>query len=897
MMKKLKIILTLLLLYCHALGMTAYYYKPIHPRMAELLFHFNDKRVNVKGVEFIDFTDRGRGSSMFLYSPRSLTSELRFAMKVECKVPWRFSFSLERNPTKDIYAVLVDGKPVRQHFNDTMLKETKDDCEIPAGEHEIVFVYNVVTPKKNALVNYPEIKIKDLCIHPHTKVMDETRQSVCGQKGYLKGHCESCNHLMVDSLPMPAAKHDFNSVYTYQSSCQIPSTMYRTCNRCGLSEFKMGKRRALEHNFQNGRCVNDGCSIKLPTQNATGIYQVGDAYELCGLSEQIAIGAIPRDCNIDLTADITYPQDLKHMPIGTTEYPFAGTFDGHGHRIGNMTLAIPTDMTGLFGVVEGTPRRMAVIANVIVDSSTNLQGTDMIGAIAGKANHCDILRCVNLGTIRGTTNVGGIVGYSEHNCHLIDCAGQGIINSKENGGLLSGTLRQGYIMDSYGSGSLADGEAESVLVPTADCPLRHCFQLDTKTPMTGVTPFSSSQLSDGTLARMLCEKNGKGMPAHWQQVATDGCPMPVFVALTDRPASVIQLKATRAAMPAFSVNSSSEEEGEEEDEEWYSFSPESELTGDSLDENFVFYDEADSTLNDFTCYVATTYRNVPTMPMFASMQGGDARECEVSYCKHDNTILLLLKYTIDGRYYNLFDVTKQYATPDSVVFLEHYNIQGNMRDGEFALTSKIVFNPDGSGHEERVSHGVSTKVFDWEVTQNANGDSIQNYYVYDDDGQQRVAAYSFPLTDKDMEDEGDYFHVPADFDYTLDENGRLVDIHYVLTDSLTGEKYNIGGEYFVYDEQGELVQMVSYEPVEPHSREMRQTEYITIDIYNADDAPTSIIPIEHLQPSSLDGSRTRTSGRIYDMRGNVVRLTNDAEALKSLPKGIYITRGRKILVY
>lgn len=905
-----KHILILCLLCCHALAVMAggtlvQNYLPISEQDAKKLFNITDSHIKVTGVSYGDFE---MIKNRLLASSKTSKSH-SFALKVECSEPWSFVFYLQEvnskqeeisyQPTYE-HTLIVDGQVKPQHRTCQYTWYERRWCELTPGEHEIVIMCDYIGKAR-----YPRsIQFKYMFLHAHNIITEAQWPAICGRNGYTKRKCKSCSgYYKEETQPMPAAQHEYDRELTKHGSCMMPFSLFRECIHCGLSEYKTKKHESMTHNFQDGRCVNEDCTLKLPAQNAAGIYQVGDAYELCGLAEQMAAGYIPPDCNIDLTADIVYPEELSHIPIGTSDFPFAGTFDGHGHSISGMQTPILTDMTGLFGVVKGTPRRPAVIANVIIDSNSNLKGNNMTGAIAGRADYCDIVRCVSRGTVRGNSNVGGIVGYSDRECHVIDCAALGLISSKGDGGLLSGTMRRGYIMDSYSSGSLA-ASAESVLTPTADfylrdksSPLRHCFQLDVQNPMAGVTPFSSAQLSDGTLARMLCEKNGRDMPAHWQQGATDGYPMPVFVALTDRPASVAEPQATRAAVASVNDNENedeNEDENENDDDEWHSFFPESDLLADSPDENLVFYDEEDSTLNDFTCHVTTTFRNVPARPMFAAMEGGDATECDVTYCKKDSTVILEYRYTVDGWRYLLTDVTKQYTMPDSVVHLEHYIVEGSEHSGEFLMTSNMVFRPDNSGSEEKISYGVSTRVMDWEVLQDEGKDPTLNYYFYDEDGQQIAEVYSIPSSD--MEDEDDFL-LPADINYTLDENDRLKDIHYIRTDSLTGESYNMGGQYFLYDEQGELAQVVSYEPVEPFSHEMRQTEYCTIQIYNAEDAPSAIIPPRYLQPGSLDGSPTRASGRIYDLRGNLLRPSSDAHPLKSLPKGLYITRGRKILVH
>lgn len=901
-----KYIIILCLLCCPALSEMAYgqiEYKPISEEADTMLFS-RTPNIEVTGVSYGLYERRGK----VLFASMFFRFKTSFAIKVKFDTPGIFSFDIQENfwnVPSFRNTVIVDGKTDVLPVTMTSSKSYQSmKFELSAGEHEIVIKSNLSSVQYFGQPS--NLQIKNMVLHSHRveKIVDE-RPAICGQDGYIKKTCDWCLYSETETFPMPAAEHKYDSELFWQNSCVIPASAYRECLNCGLSEYKIRGHKSHLHDFQNGQCAKEGCRIKMPVKNAAGVYQVGDAYELRGLAEHIAVGYIPRDCNIDLTADIVYPADLAHLPIGTTDYPFAGTFDGHGHSVGNMHTPVLTDIIGLFGVVEGSPRRFAVIANVVIDSTSTLKAIGKVGGVAGWADHCDIVRCVNRATIQGDVNVGGIVGYSLHDCHLIDCAGLGIINCKENGGLLSGTLRQGYIMDSYGSGSFATKGIEPVLAPTTDSPLRHCFQLDAKDPMTGVTTFSSAQLSDGTLARMLCEKNGKDMPTRWQQGTKEGCPMPIFMALTDRPASAIQPQETRAAMDAsyenlYSMEEEPDHSGKDEDDEWYSVSQESELMEDSLAENFVFYSEADSTLSDFACYVSTTYRNAPAVPMFTAMKGGDITEFDVTYAKKDTTVVLEYNYMMDGRRQILTEAKKQYMTPDSVIHVEVYDVVRNEEESEFLMTSNTMYFPDYSGYEENVSYGVATKLMDWEVSLDEDLDPTLYYYFYDEAGQERVDFDSIPLTEKDHDDvidpDNDDYKDPFDMDYTLDEKGNLKDLHYLSTDPLTGKKYNIGGQYYIYDEKGELLQAVSYEPVEPHSSEMRQTEYTTFQNYNAEEAPTAIIPIEQLQPGTLDGTPARTSTHIYDMHGNLIRLSNDAAALKSLPKGIYITRGKKIMV-
>ncbi|NLB61657.1 MAG: hypothetical protein GX802_04445 [Clostridiales bacterium] len=92
------------------------------------------------------------------------------------------------------------------------------------------------------------------------------------------------------------------------------------------------------------------------------------------------------------------------IPIGTTEHPFRGYFDGCDYSISKAYNNSGTSYLGLFGVVDN-----ANISYVYM-RSTYFYGDEYIGAIVGQATDSIIENCKFQGEVGGNSCVGGIAG-------------------------------------------------------------------------------------------------------------------------------------------------------------------------------------------------------------------------------------------------------------------------------------------------------------------------------------------------------------------------------------------------------------------------------------------------------------------------------------------------------
>lgn len=125
---------------------------------------------------------------------------------------------------------------------------------------------------------------------------------------------------------------------------------------------------------------------------------------------------------ITLTNDIELNLN-EWVPIGTSDNPFQGKFDGGSHSIKNLCIKAAGNNQGLFGYIQDAEICNVMLSNVLISGDTN------VGGIAGSAVNSTIKECTvnseapngaNRWSIRGSESVGGIVGCSKDS-HIQKC--------------------------------------------------------------------------------------------------------------------------------------------------------------------------------------------------------------------------------------------------------------------------------------------------------------------------------------------------------------------------------------------------------------------------------------------------------------------------------------------
>lgn len=125
-------------------------------------------------------------------------------------------------------------------------------------------------------------------------------------------------------------------------------------------------------------------------------------------------------CNITL-------EDGAWTPIGTSDHPFNGHFEGWGHVISGLNInAGSSNYQGLFGYVAG-----GSIHDVAVAGGGSITGSNYVGGICGYLASGEILSCYSEIAITGTYATGGICGMQAGG-RIKDCYVQGMVSGTEN---------------------------------------------------------------------------------------------------------------------------------------------------------------------------------------------------------------------------------------------------------------------------------------------------------------------------------------------------------------------------------------------------------------------------------------------------------------------------------
>lgn len=262
-------------------------------------------------------------------------------------------------------------------------------------------------------------------------------------------------------------------------------------------------------------------------------YSIKNATQLLAFAEAVNNGAIT--ASAVLTANISL-KNQTWTPIGTTEYPYEGDFDGQGHRITDMNLQSNADYQGFFGVVTDGVH----IHNLYIDSSCSIKGNNYCGglvggSIGGKENRQELLieHCGNEADVTAIgINAAGIFGCNMQGKATViirNCYNSGTIHGTNECGAISGWLGGGWshVSNCYNTGTVTVGDAVCHdFGRNGGCWFHNCYYLnstDTYDVTNGcskeVYPVTANQIRNGKLSTLLGAAFG-------QQLNTDNFPTP-----------------------------------------------------------------------------------------------------------------------------------------------------------------------------------------------------------------------------------------------------------------------------------------------------------------------------------------------------------------------------------
>ena len=208
-------------------------------------------------------------------------------------------------------------------------------------------------------------------------------------------------------------------------------------------------------------------TVKAPAEPAQkdGVYQIGNADELVWFVKKVnggenAISAV-------LAKDIDLA-DVVWAPIGNGSVAFAGSFDGAGHTVSNLTVDYTTAASGerlylgLFGQVEGTPEKHAVIQNLTVTGSVNAASefsvySGYVAGVVGSARNAELSNVISRVNVTAdekvgnAASVGGLAG-AMINTTVTNCGNEGDVTGVKNLGGLCYELYGGTMTGCYNTG-------------------------------------------------------------------------------------------------------------------------------------------------------------------------------------------------------------------------------------------------------------------------------------------------------------------------------------------------------------------------------------------------------------------------------------------------------------
>ena len=180
--------------------------------------------------------------------------------------------------------------------------------------------------------------------------------------------------------------------------------------------------------------------------------------ELAGLAQLVNGGNDFSNKTVTLGADIDL-QNAPWTPIGSTDKPFSGTFDGQEKVVKNLYIEDDgLTQAGLFGYLKSN----GSIQNVTVENAS-VNAKSYVGALIGNAHTGTVANCSVTGeiSISGYYMVGGLVGsgYAD----IVNCLVSGNAGSTVTGAYLEANLEGDNV------GGLVGFRGEGNGVSTENC--------------------------------------------------------------------------------------------------------------------------------------------------------------------------------------------------------------------------------------------------------------------------------------------------------------------------------------------------------------------------------------------------------------------------------------------
>ncbi|MFI3268317.1 MAG: GLUG motif-containing protein [Rikenellaceae bacterium] len=168
-----------------------------------------------------------------------------------------------------------------------------------------------------------------------------------------------------------------------------------------------------------------GCSTDDEIERVEETIYISTAEELVAIKNEVNTGDDKELVTYILknNIDLNGSEDNQWRCIGTTYYPFRGTFDGAGYTISGLYIDNEFgEEEGLFGYLG----MGGVIKNLVVDGYINIDSRG--GAVVGSVFYGTVQNCHNVGYIAGNGYIGGVVGKISYYGLVSECSNLGTVD-------------------------------------------------------------------------------------------------------------------------------------------------------------------------------------------------------------------------------------------------------------------------------------------------------------------------------------------------------------------------------------------------------------------------------------------------------------------------------------
>ncbi len=265
---------------------------------------------------------------------------------------------------------------------------------------------------------------------------------------------------------------------------------------------------------------------------SNGYYQIGTAQDLVDFASLVNSGTTSANAILTADIDISGYSDM----IGTSGYPYAGTFNGAGHTV-TINYNTSTQRTALFSYVSGATIKNLTTAGSITTSEYSAAG--IVGRVVGTS--VSLESCISsvdiISTMDGDGTHGGLVGVSVYPTYINNCAFIGSITGASTyscGGLVGyirDTAAGSYIKNSYVAATFSLSSSDTAsetfarYASSAKPTLTNSYYLNAiRSGSSQGTYKTEEEFTSGEVCYLLNGESSKEV-AWYQELGTDSYPV------------------------------------------------------------------------------------------------------------------------------------------------------------------------------------------------------------------------------------------------------------------------------------------------------------------------------------------------------------------------------------